>query len=130
MNGHAALRLKDEVTFRGRAGWATGDFLPYVFGGLAVGRMDVSSTVSSSVQRTIFNADGTSSSFPLPQFALTSTVAKTNAFVAGWTAGLGFEYMVCGNVFLRAEWEYIGFASIQNTTVTENSVRAGLGYKF
>jgi opacity protein-like surface antigen len=82
------------------------------------------------VQRTIYNADGTSNSFLLPQFALTSTVAKTNAFVAGWTAGLGFEYMVCGNVFLRAEWEYIGFESIQNTTVTENSVRAGLGYKF
>src|SRR6202034_3971794 len=95
LNGNAALQVRDETTFRGRAGWATGDFLPYMFGGLAVGRMDVSSTVSSSVQRTIFNADGTSSSFPLPQFALTSTVAKTNAFVAGWTAGLGFEYMVC-----------------------------------
>jgi outer membrane immunogenic protein len=130
LKGTSALQVKDEITFRGRAGWATGDFLPYMFGGLAVGRMDVSSTVSSSVQRTIFNADGTQNNFPLPQFALTSTVAKTNAFVAGWTAGLGFEYMVCGNVFLRAEWEYIGFASIQNTTVTENSVRAGLGYKF
>jgi outer membrane immunogenic protein len=130
LKGASALQVKDEITFRGRAGWATGDFLPYMFGGLAVGRMDVSSTVSSSVQRTIFNADGTSNSFPLPQFALTSTVAKTNAFVAGWTAGLGFEYMVWSNIFLRAEWEYIGFASIQNTTVTENSVRAGLGYKF
>ena len=130
LNGRAALQVKDEITFRGRAGWATGDFLPYMFGGLAVGRMDVSSTVSSSVQRTIFNADGTSSTFGLPQFALTSTVAKTNAFVAGWTAGLGFEYMLWGNIFLRGEWEYIKFMSIQNTAVSENSVHAGLGYKF
>jgi opacity protein-like surface antigen len=50
--------------------------------------------------------------------------------VAGWTAGLGFDYMICGNIFLRGEWEYIQFMSIQNTAVTENSVRAGLGYKF
>jgi outer membrane immunogenic protein len=131
LKGTSALRVHDEVTFRGRAGWATGDFLPYMFGGLAVGRMDVSSTISSSVNRTIFDAGGgVVGSGLLPQFGLTSTVAKTNAFVAGWTAGLGFEYMVWGNMFLRAEWEYIGFASIQNTTVTENSVRAGLGYKF
>ena len=50
-----------------------------------------------------------------------------------WLAGppvLAFEYMLWGNVFLRGEWEYIQFMSIQNTAVTENSVHAGLGYKF
>jgi len=130
LNGRAALRVKDEITFRGRAGWATGDFLPYMFGGLAVGRMDVSSTVSSSVIRTIDGAGGVVSVTPLPQFALTSTVAKTNAFVVGWTAGLGLEYMLWGNIFLRGEWEYIRFVQVQNTAVSENSVRAGLGYKF
>jgi outer membrane immunogenic protein len=130
LNGRASLRVKDEMTFRGRAGWASGDFLPYMFGGLAVGRMDVSSTVSSSVIRTINDAGGGSTSFPLPQFGLTSTVGKSNAFVVGWTAGLGLEYMLWGNVFLRGEWEYIQFVSVQNTAVTENSVRAGLGYKF
>jgi len=130
LNGRAALRVKDEITFRGRAGWATGDFLPYMFGGLAVGRMDVSSTVSSSVIRTTDGAGGVVSVMPLPQFALTSTVAKTNAFVVGWTAGLGLEYMLWGNIFLRGEWEYIRFVQVQNTAVSENSVRAGLGYKF
>jgi outer membrane immunogenic protein len=130
LNGRAALRVKDEVTFRGRAGWATGDFLPYMFGGLAVGRMDVSSTVSSSVMRTINDPVAGSSSFLLPQFQLTSTIGKSDAFVAGWTAGLGFEYMLWGNIFLRGEWEYIKFMAIQNTSVSENSVHAGLGYKF
>jgi outer membrane immunogenic protein len=130
LNGRAALRVKDEVTFRGRAGWATGDFLPYMFGGLAVGRMDVSSTVSSSVMRTINDPVAGSISFLLPQFQLTSTIGKSDAFVAGWTAGLGFEYMLWGNIFLRGEWEYIKFMAIQNTSVSENSVHAGLGYKF
>ena len=130
LKGSAALQVKDEMTFRGRAGWATGDFLPYMFGGLAVGRMDVTRTVSSSVTRTINFADGTSTSFQLPQFALTTTDGRSNNFVAGWTAGLGMEYMLWGNVFLRGEWEYIKFMTIKDTVVTQNSVHAGIGYKF
>ncbi len=109
LHGNAALQVKDEMTFRGRAGWATGDFLPYMFGGLAVGRMDVTRTVSSSVTRTINFADGTSTTAPLPQFALTTTDGRSNNFVAGWTAGLGMEYMLWGDVFLRGEWEYVKF---------------------
>jgi outer membrane immunogenic protein len=130
LNGKASLQVKDEVTFRGRAGWATGDFLPYMFGGLAVGRMDVERTVSSSVNRTVIDAFGNSSTFALPQFALTTTDGRSNNFVAGWTAGLGMEYMLWGNVFLRGEWEYVKFMSIKDTIVTQNSVHAGIGYKF
>ncbi|MGY4318508.1 MULTISPECIES: outer membrane protein [Bradyrhizobium] len=130
LNGSASLKLKDEMTFRGRAGWATGDFLPYVFGGLAVGRMDVSRTVTSSVNRTINFADGSSTTFALPQFAQTATDAKTDAYVAGWTAGLGLEYMLWNCVFVRGEWEYVKFSPVKNTSVTQNSVRAAIGYKF
>jgi outer membrane immunogenic protein len=130
LNGNAALQVKDEVTFRGRAGWAAGDFLPYMFGGLAVGRMDVTRTVTSSVTRTLNFADGSSVNFPLPQFSLTTTDARSNNFVAGWTAGLGVEYVLWGNFFLRGEWEYIKFMQIKNTAVTQNTVHAGIGYKF
>jgi len=130
LNGKASLQVKDEVTFRGRAGWANGDFLPYMFGGLAVGRMDVSRTVTSSVNRTINFADGSSTTFALPQFAQTVTDGRTNNFVAGWTAGLGLEYALWGNVFLRAEWEYVKFMQVKNTSVTQNNVHAGIGYKF
>jgi len=130
LNGRAALQVKDEITFRGRAGWATGDFLPYMFGGLAVGRMDVTRTISSSVTRTVFDNVGGSTSFQLPQFALTATDGRSNNFVAGWTAGLGLEYMLWGNVFIRGEWEYVQFMSVKNTSVTQNTVHAGIGYKF
>ena len=130
LKGNASLQVKDEMTFRGRAGWATGDFLPYIFGGLAVGRMDVERTVSSSVTRTVNFADGTSTSFLLPQFSLSSTDGRSNNFVAGWTAGIGMEYMLWGNIFMRGEWEYVKFMSIKDTVVTQNSVQAGIGYKF
>ncbi|WP_245334834.1 outer membrane protein [Bradyrhizobium mercantei] len=130
LNGSASLKLKDEMTFRGRAGWATGDFMPYMFGGLAVGRMDVARTVTSSVNRTINFADGSSTTFALPQFSQTATDAKTDNYVAGWTAGLGLEYMLWNCVFVRGEWEYVKFAPVKNTSVTQNSVRAAIGYKF
>jgi outer membrane immunogenic protein len=130
LRGSAALQVRDEMTFRGRAGWAAGDFLPYMFGGLAVGRMDVTRTVTSSVNRTIFDAAGGSTSFLLPQFSLTATDGRSSNFVVGWTAGLGLEYMVWGNIFVRGEWEYTKFMSVMNTAVTQNSVHAAIGYKF
>jgi outer membrane immunogenic protein len=140
--GSAALQVKDVLTFRGRAGWATGDFLPYVFGGLAVGRMDaarqVSSFVTKRVDVTTTTTNGlittTTTAIGIPSVipSLTQNVAedRTNSFVAGWTAGLGMEYMLWGNVFMRAEWEYIKFLSVKDTVVGMNSVRAGIGYKF
>jgi opacity protein-like surface antigen len=36
--------------------------------------------------------------------------------------------MLAAGLFLRAEWEYVRFASSVDTSV--NTVRAGLGYKF
>jgi opacity protein-like surface antigen len=50
--------------------------------------------------------------------------------VAGYTAGLGLEYMLWGNIFMRGEWEYIKFVQVMGTAVTQNNVHAGLGYKF
>jgi opacity protein-like surface antigen len=139
LTGTAAVQIKDVVTFRGRAGWATDNFLPYVFGGLAVGRMDASRTVTSAVTKrddvTTTDAFGnttttTGPTLPVPAQSLTMREERTNSFVAGWTGGLGAEYMVWNGVFVRAEWEYIKFLSVKDTVVQSNSLRAGIGYKF
>jgi outer membrane immunogenic protein len=132
LKGSATATVRDAITFRGRAGWATGDFLPYMFGGLAVGRIDVTRTVTSNANRTILSAtDGSFIGYgPIEGVNTTATQGRTNNFVAGWTAGLGLEYMVWGNVFVRGEWEYVKFMSIENTSVTMNSLHAGLGYTF
>jgi len=61
---------------------------------------------------------------------LSQAQERTNNFVVGWTAGLGFEYMLWGDVFVRGEWEYVKFMSVENTSVTMNNARAGIGYKF
>jgi outer membrane immunogenic protein len=140
LNGSAAVQIKDAITFRGRAGWATGDFLPYIFGGLAVGRMDVQRTVTSTTTR----RDDISNVNPItgvttttigptllvPSQSLTQSQERTNNFVVGWTGGLGMEYVLWNNLFLRGEWEYIKFLSVMNTSVTMNNARFGIGYKF
>jgi outer membrane immunogenic protein len=135
----ASAQIKDMITFRGRAAWACGDFLPYIFGGLAVGRMDVARSVSTktTVEQDVTSTDAFGNTFTVrgtpqavPSVSQTLSQERTNNFVAGWTAGLGMEYMVWGNVFLRGEWEYTKFMSVENTNVTLNSARAGIGYRF
>jgi outer membrane immunogenic protein len=139
LSGKATAQIKDAITFRGRAGWASGNFLPYVFGGLAVGRMDVQRTVTSTTTRrddiTTTDAFGNTTvvigpTLPVPSQSITQSQERTNNFVVGWTGGLGMEYMLWNNVFMRGEWEYIKFLSVMNTTVAMNSARFGIGYKF
>jgi outer membrane immunogenic protein len=139
LTGRSAVQIKDAITFRARAGWATGDFLPYVFGGIAVGRMDVSRSVTSLVTRrddiTTTDAFGVTTTtrgttFFVPAQSQTLSEQRTNAFVAGWTGGLGLEYMLWGNVFMRGEWEYVKFLTVKNTAVQANHLRAAIGYKF
>jgi opacity protein-like surface antigen len=117
--------------------------MPYMFGGLAVGRMDVARSVQSSVIRrddeiqTTIDPNGNLVTTSLPPISLnvpslsqSMQEQRTSSFVAGWTAGLGTEYCLFGNVFMRAEWEYIKFLSVKDTVVTLNTGRVGIGYKF
>jgi outer membrane immunogenic protein len=140
LTAKAALQVKDVVTFRGRAGWAAGNFLPYVFGGLAVGRVDVSRTATVSYTKyddydvttivggfpVVVHHTDNLGSYTYP----TANERRANSFVVGWTAGLGGEYMLWDNVFMRAEWEYVRFVSVKDINFSTNNVRAGIGYKF
>jgi outer membrane immunogenic protein len=139
VSGNATAQIKDAMTLRGRMGWATGDFLPYVFGGVAVGRMDVQRNVTTTTNRrddiSTTNALGVTTItigtvFPVPSQTTTMSQERTNDFVAGWTGGIGMEYAVWNNVFLRGEWEYIKFLSVMNSSITLNSAHVGIGYKF
>jgi opacity protein-like surface antigen len=137
LSGNAALQIKDVVTLRGRAGWAVGDALPYLFGGLAVGRVDVSRSATVAYKK----YDDWDDTDPITGITTHHTVQigsdsqssaerRTNSFVAGWTAGLGMEYMLWGNMFMRAEWEYVRFLSVKDITFSTNNARVGIGYKF
>jgi outer membrane immunogenic protein len=123
VDSSASIRINDMATIRGRAAYAWGCFLPYIFGGVAFGNADISRSV------TVNDAVSTSQLGPFTQLApLTASDVQHNHLVYGYTGGLGFDVNITGGLFMRAEWEYVRFTSTVDTSI--NTVRAGLGYKF
>ncbi len=97
-------------TFRGRLGWAAGQFMPYVTGGLAFGDIDM--------RRTGFG--------------------RNDSTEVGWTLGAGVEAALWGPVSAKIEYLYVdlgdgpsvpgpggGSADFQTSII-----RAGLNYRF
>jgi outer membrane immunogenic protein len=119
----ASIAISDMATFRGRAAYAIGSFLPYMFSGVALGKADISrSAVVQDVVSLTLSGQRTA------LIPLTATDAVHNHLIFGYTAGLGVDVNLIAGLFLRAEWEYIRFTSSVDTNV--NTVRAGLAYKF
>ncbi len=123
VDSSASISISDMATFRGRAGYAWGGFLPYVFGGFALGNADISRSVivHDSVSATLAGPF-------VPLGTLQATDAVHNHLIYGYSAGLGFDMNLVGGLFLRGEWEYVRFTSAVDTSI--NTVRAGIGYKF
>lgn len=117
----ASLKLVDYATFRGRAGYAFGQFLPYAVLGLAVGRFDYSSSATVTDRMTGAQT-GT--------FQQSATDARDNVFAAGFVTGLGLDVALLPNVFLRGEWEYAVFAPVNGIRSWLNTGRVGLGVRF
>jgi len=119
----AAIAITDMATFRGRAAYAWGCFLPYAFGGFALGNANItrSATIDDAVSLTALGAF-------TPLQPSSSTNVQHNHLIYGYSAGLGVDINLVGGLFMRAEWEYTRFAASVDTSI--NTVRAGLGYKF
>lgn len=137
LSGHAGLQLKDVITFRGRTGWVVGNALPYLFGGLAVGRADVSRAATVTYDKyddyDVTNSiTGVTTHFTdyLGSSSVSSNDKRSNSFVPGWTAGLGMEYCLWGGLFVRGEWEYMRFLTVKDISFSVNNARLGIGYKF
>jgi opacity protein-like surface antigen len=120
----SAIEITDFATFRGRAAYAYGCFLPYAFAGFALG--------NANITRSVLVTDAVNSTTALGPFTplqpLFADDAVHNHLIYGYTAGLGIDINLVGGLFMRAEWEYVRFTAAVDTTV--NTVRAGLGYKF
>ncbi len=131
LTGSASANVTDALTLRGRAGWSIDNFLPYMFAGVALGRADITRSATVTISDTFFNPgppafqDG-----PTVFGRFSKTQVSNGVFTYGYTAGLGLEAMLFGNVFGRAEYEYIKFMTAQNVDIHMNTVRAAVGYKF
>ena len=119
----AQISLIDYAALRFRAGYSFGQFMPFAVLGAAVGRFDQSTNVTFTDVQT--GAGGTSTFGPV-----SASNGAGNSYVGGFVGGLGVDVALLPNVFLRAEWEYAGFAKINGISVGMNTGRVGVGVRF
>ncbi|HEY7999159.1 MAG TPA: outer membrane beta-barrel protein, partial [Pseudolabrys sp.] len=126
ITAQSSIKLIDYATMRARAGYAFGQFLPYAVVGAAVGRFNYANTA------TVHDVGTPPLGSPILPFDTLSTESnsKNNAVVGGPLVGLGIDVAVIPNVFLRAEWEYIAFATVGGIRANMNTGRVGVGARF
>jgi opacity protein-like surface antigen len=126
VTGTSSIHITDYATARFRAGWATGNYMPYMFVGAAIGRADTSQTA-----RVIASGfDTTGSGNPPYSTDQTKTSTRVGAFAYGWTAGLGVEYALMQRFFVRGEYEYVAFGAFNDLNTHIQTVRGAVGVKF
>jgi outer membrane immunogenic protein len=132
--GTGTLHVTDFGELRARAGWMFGNFLPYGFAGLVLGRGDY------SVTSLVFGQQNPSSPPVVPcdnviaptcvDFAFRNSIAQNSALLYGFSAGAGLDYRLFSNIFLRGELEYVQFAPISKIVASITSARGGVGIRF
>jgi len=135
ITGSGTVNNLDFGTLRARGGWAFGNFLPYVFGGVAIGRADVHIAETTSGQQNP-PSSGACNPAPIPPtkpciaFSFPGTAGKDGEWLFGGTAGLGLDVALTRNIFARAEYEYVYFEPIDGVHIALNTIRLGAGVKF
>lgn len=126
VSSRSSMEVTDFGSLRVRAGYSFGCFLPYAFGGVAMGQANIQRNASYSLY---YRYVGTQIP-PLPSFSGSGSLSDNanSHFIYGYAAGLGIDMMIFDGLFLRAEWEFLRFAAPVDTIV--NTVRAGVGYRF
>jgi outer membrane immunogenic protein len=143
VGAQSSIHITDIATFRARAGWEVGSFLPYGFAGLAVGRADTST--SAIVYGSYYDVP-TVQPAPGPQLGclppggppcptvpvgpITDGTSQNGAFAYGVATGLGMDVALSTNLFVRGEFEYIFFPPVNGIQFSLWSARVGAGVKF
>jgi opacity protein-like surface antigen len=134
LSGASSMHLTDYGTLRARAGWVHDSLIPYGFGGVAVARATVSRMASVTVDGVDADpaCDNPPDSVCLPSytFAASEGETKKGAFAYGWTLGAGVDWFVSSNLFVRGEYEYIGFAKFYGVDFHIHTARAAAGIRF
>jgi outer membrane immunogenic protein len=154
--GKSSTQIDDFGTIRARAGYALGNFLPYVTGGLAIGRALITDRVDYQYygySQTTYTSNLTAlagqkanvSNFGYARFSQTNPTigtgetvaadrvplirAKTKV-VAGIALGAGLEFALTQNIVLRGEYQYVLFNDFDGHKANINTVRGGAAVKF
>lgn len=133
VSANARSQVRDWGTIRGRAGWSAGWFMPYITAGIAIGNItSVANGTGSTSQFAVTNDPVTG----LPVYTLRGSTngtaqVKHRGVSYGGVIGAGVDFSIFSNFFLRAEWQYIQFASGGNRPeLAINTARVAGAVKF
>jgi outer membrane immunogenic protein len=116
-----SMRITDYGTARLRAGWVADNVLPYAMIGLAVGRAEISRYAT---------ATGAPSGGAGSPFTRTEGTFNSSMLMWGYSAGLGADWLIYRDVFVRAEYEFVQFLLVSDFRSQIHNGRLGLGVKF
>lgn len=121
-------RVNGWGTLRGRVGYATGMFMPYLTLGIAAGNLD--SRARNYGTWTEYN---TTTGATVASGTYAATGGKSG-LAFGTSFGAGIEAQIMPNTFLRAEWQGVQFANPSNHRYIKDVMiqtgRVGGGVKF
>ncbi len=157
--GVSKTELEDYGTIRGRIGYALGSFLPFVTGGVAIGRATISDqayiqnfgydsvayaanqsnpTAKVAVSHHGYANGNTAFDPDAPQdparskpddYTLLPSKPKSKT-MGGIALGAGMEFALTSNIVLRGEYQYVLFDDFDGHKVNVNTVRGGAAIKF
>jgi len=124
--GSTEAHIIDYGTVRIKGGWAGNSFfMPYATFGLAIGRMDITRAALITPM-----ASGNTPPGAFVPAPFTASETLKNQFGYGYAAGLGVDFCLMANLFVRAEYEYVQFPDFQGLNAHMHNVRVGAALKF
>lgn len=130
----AAASYNQYGSFRARAAWAFGDFLPYAFVGPAVAQINTYQYTNVNYSGVDVTPQSGTPPSPalLPPVGESYTLSDTThgKYVVGFSTGVGIDYALFEHVFLRGEFEYLQFGEQNGIKLDNVSARVGAGVKF
>jgi len=118
-------------TLRIRLGYIAGSFLPYAFFGPAFGLTNAAVTATIAGEQYTSGTIGVCSvAQPCYPFSLSSSNVFNNQVQYGYNAGLGVDFALAPNIFLRAEFEWDQFKPPPGILMGIVTGRVGAGLKF
>lgn len=156
LDGSAKARIEDYGTIRARGGYALGNFLPYLTGGLAIGRVHTEQSVeiqnygydavafkanqTDNTGKTVLvnkfgykTFDQTQPENGIPIKETVPTNKSKTKIMGGFVLGAGLEFALTRNILLRGEYQYVMLNDFEKSSanrVSINTVRAGAALKF
>lgn len=147
VTGHTTTKLDDFAMLKARAGYAIGNFMPFINIGAAIGRISTNAGVTQSYSTVenynLYNTRSTpDGSIVRTTFAGMQTMDRqdgrgsgrptivSSGYVPGLALGVGVDALLGEHFMLRAEYNRIYFSEYKGVNVVLDTARVGAGLKF